>query len=166
MGYDGAAALADSRVSALEEAAAAQARETRALAESLRQARAAAEGLRSAALESALESARGRADALARTGARLSRLAGDAARGLGLPAEASLAAVARSLGYRGGRLAAEVEAAAQALAGVARESGALGLAARYGAGVAGHLLGLASGGLGYGPAGRPSPALSAYHRRV
>ncbi len=156
----------ESRAKALEDAALAEGREALALAECLGRARAAAQRLDAAGLEGALGEARGRADGLGRAGARLARQLGEAARSLGLDTQATLGDVALALGPSGARVTRAAAETGQALWNLSREAGALGLAARYGAGVTGHLLGLARAAGSYGPGGRVTATAPVPGRRA
>jgi hypothetical protein len=124
----------------------------------LRKARAAAERMDAQGFDRALSESVSLAEALHHGGDRRSRLTAETARTLGLPADAGLARVVATLEPQAGHLGQTTDALRNRLGALAQESAALGVCARYGAAVVGHLSGLAASQPCYGPTGKARPA--------
>jgi hypothetical protein len=164
------ATLNGSSLSGLEKAALAEAGAARRLAEGLRDLGGVLACLDTARLEEALGRARSCTDALSVAASNRAALTRLAARALGLPAGASLADVQAGLEGEGSEGFAEAaRALADGLEEAFREASAHALAARYGAGLWAHRVGLTGGaaiGASYGPGGRFQPRAANVGRHV
>lgn len=130
------------------------------LADALDGSRETLSSLDAAALQRAMQGVRASAEALQQAGNARTALTRLAARALGLPEGATLADVLGRVSGDAGPLAEASRALTRALDRAGRSAAAQTLAARYGAGLWAHRLGLlggAVGGAAYGPCGRLQP---------
>jgi hypothetical protein len=148
-------------------AAARESEAASALAGALREVRDAMESLDPPRMEVAVARARRHVDGLAlaaNAAASLSRLA---SRASGLSEDTPLAKIGENLGIReGATLAAAASRLAHNLQEVAVEAAAQGLAARYSAGLWGHLVGLRGEAGGYSSRGRMRPGSGTLTQRA
>ena len=161
------AALRPEALSGLQAAIGREVEGARGLAGSLRDARHAMECLELSLLREALAAAQDWADRLARAGASRTALTGLAARAAGLPDGVPLSRVTGASDREGGELAEAARVLDDSLQDLAQEAAALGIAARYGAGLWGHLASLfGTPQTSYGPQGLVSPGLGTLCRRA
>ena len=160
-------ALRADSLSALERAAREEAEAAHRLAEAVREAGGAMAALDPVGLEAALARTRACADALSRAGNARAAHGRLAARALGLRDDATLAEISGRPETEGLRPMAS--GLSQSLEEAAAEVAAQSVAARYGAGLWSHLVGLsgvAAAGAGYGPAGRVKPPAATMGRQA
>ncbi len=152
----------------LEAAAARQAEHAAALTEALAEIRRSMEALDAKSLGEAVRSAQARAEQLQQTAAATTLAATRLASRLGLPDSANHLEIARAFGARGSGLRETLGGLSSALQSLAAEAASLGIIARYGNGLWGHLVGLhrAAVGFAYGPRGLVGPVAAGGGRRA
>jgi hypothetical protein len=166
----GGSSLAQLRTKSLTGLQCAVAREAKAaarLADALQAMRRAMEGLDMPLLERELDRARSSANELAQAGSTCVARAEPAARAMGLRGEPGLAEVIEALGTGGDEASRGVRGLQETLGALARELAAVSIAARYGAGLWAHLVGLRRcDSPSYGPTGRLHASVATRCRTV